>query len=563
MPSPIPPTFPAEVQVTSTFNGLAARQTERVGTVFALQTASATRLPPHTPSQTPTVAPTSTPAPAFVSPTLIPTIDPTLLPGLFSKAFSIQTIEGVNGHNIRQITGWDYGFGEGIRTASCSGFYWLDESHLLLHPAAGKVTGPEGSWASINVVPQPVIVNLESGVTWLPPVNRSHQPTCNWVFWSQELEIFITPEIHNDVSTISTYTYDGHKLSSYPGGTLNFSPSRTKMLVDEDILIDLRTGKQIKLNWSPENYDEQVLSGLFWASDETRIYRCCYFYADLMAGISHRFKRSDFQNINCNHLKDSGLWFQMGFWVRDDTYFLVWWQAVDDGDIKYLPMFDPATKTFYDIREMAGIAEEFTSLYTPVSPDGNYVWMEGWNESYLVNLTTFESQHYTYSNPYSNTDINWSSDSKFTWFETYDPDAKSTEVKILSMADMKLQPLPVVLPTETEHLWHPTENVVVYPARDKNALIFLDASAMSIRELPFTFEKPPYSYGDFTWSPNGEKIALVAADNSLWQVDYPNLENLEQLTPSLSDVSNVNWSPDGNSIAFVRGSDIHIVETTK
>ena len=139
---------------------------------------------------------------------------------------------------------------------------------------------------------------------------------------------------------------------------MDVSPSETKILVTDDTVIDLRTNKKIELNWNLEDYWE-----LYWTSDETRIYRCCYFYADLTTGISHRFEVTDLQDINGNHVRSSVLSFRNGFWVRDDTYFLVWWLAVDDGDIKYLPMFDPATKIFYDVREAAGIPEDFTSLY--------------------------------------------------------------------------------------------------------------------------------------------------------------------------------------------------------
>lgn len=86
---------------------------------------------------------------------------------------------------------------------------------------------------------------------------------------------------------------------------------------------------------------------------------------------------------------------------------------------------------------------------------------------------------------------------------------------------------------------------------------------MSYRELPFALQKPSFTNAQFSWSPDGEKLALVAKDGSLWQVDYPALQNLEQLMPSMPDVGSLNWSPDGNSIAFISGSDIYVVETNK
>ena len=468
----------------------------------------------------------------------------------------------MNGHNTQRIVGWNLGFGGGLWQGSCSGYYWLDTNHMLLYPATGQTSGPDGYFAGINVVPQPVIINIESGATWLPPVNTSSRPTCNRVYWSQELGVLITSETNNDISTVSTYTYDGYRLASYPGSLWDVSPSGKKIFVSDNQIIDLETNKKINLNWSLEDYQEQILSDLFWASDETRIYRCCYFYADLITGTSHRFERSDFHFTNGDHLDSSGLWFYNDYWVRDDKYFLVWWQAVTDGDIKYLPMFDPAEKIFYDVREMAGIPEDWTSLYYPVSPDGEYVWMEGWNGSYLINLATFESQYFSYAN-ISYSEIDWSSDSKFVWFEVYDSVNENTEFQIFSIADKKLNHLPVAPLPESGHWWHPTDNIVVYPAKDKNSLIFLDASTMSYRELSFKNQETQYKFGNLVWSPYGEKITFVTENSVLWQVDYPSLENLENIMSSIFTINNVNWSPDGTSIAFTNGADIYIVETVK
>lgn len=55
-------TLPSKTKA-STSDGLSIRETERVATVFAIQSATATFLPTHTPRQTPTPEPTSTPRP--------------------------------------------------------------------------------------------------------------------------------------------------------------------------------------------------------------------------------------------------------------------------------------------------------------------------------------------------------------------------------------------------------------------------------------------------------------------------------------------------------------------
>jgi len=72
------------------------------------------------------------------------------------------------------------------------------------------------------------------------------------------------------------------------------------------------------------------------------------------------------------------------------------------------------------------------------------------------------------------------------------------------------------------------------------------------------------------WSPDGKYAAIMCADNdsgySLWQIDYPALENFKQLTPTLHPGGNTGWeydtrwSPDGSALAFRLGTDIYIVD---
>jgi dipeptidyl aminopeptidase/acylaminoacyl peptidase len=382
------------------------------------------------------------------------------------------------------------------------------------------------------------------------------------VYWSQELGILITSEINDDISTVSTYTYDGVKLSSYQGGLWAVSPSGTKILTAKDTLIDLRTNKRINLVW-PENDNEQRSSRLYWNMDETRVYRCCYYFADISTGQSFSFELSDFRQPNGDPGPSSILPHAYGQWVRNGTHFLMEWSWIDDGDIRYLPMFDPAKKRFYDIRQMVGISEDWSCQQTRVSPDGTYVWMTGWGEegegSYLVDLFTFESQYYP-GREYLN--IDWSPDSKFAWLFSSDPAGKTETYSILSVEDKEIRPAPVP-PIQSRYWWNNVNDILAYPSEDKNSLIFLDASTMSFRELSIKTQRVPDYSVNLAWNPNGERIAFTAEDGSIWQVDYPTLENLEQLTPSSPGVHDMRWSPDGSSIAFISGSDIYIVDTIK
>jgi len=542
--------------------GQAPQATPLVVQPTVITTETRTPFPTITPQSGATTTIVSTPRPTYVQPTIIPTIDPVLVPDLLKNAFSIKTLEDFNGYDARMITGWDYGFGTSIWYNYCPAYVWLDKDHILLYPGAGQTPGPGGLGGYINAVPQPAILNLKNGVVWLPPVNPS-TATCNHIYWSQELEILVIPGSYDDEEAVLTYSVDGTKLAYYPGTLNDISPSKTKVLINNDTIIDLRTFKKTDLNWSLEDYYEPFLGRLFWASGETRIYRCCYFYADLVAGISQRFQRSDFHDKDGNHLNPSGLWFQQGQWVRDSTYFLVYWLAVDDGPVRYQPFFDPATKLFYDLWEEAGISPDFTWRYNDVSPDGNYVWIIGFERSYLVNLTNFESQLYSYQSPYTYADVNWSADSNFAWHQITDSENKSTDAEILSISDKKLHSVPTIPQYESMHLWHLTDNIVVYPAADKNALIFLDASTMSFRELSFTDQESQYKISNLAWNTSGDKLVFITDNHILWQVDYPALENMEQIIASANTIIGAQWSPDGNSIAFVSDSDIYIVDVRK
>ncbi len=80
--------------------------------------------------------------------------------------------------------------------------------------------------------------------------------------------------------------------------------------------------------------------------------------------------------------------------------------------------------------------------------------------------------------------------------------------------------------------------------------------------LPSNFNTGAYGATGIIWSPNGDRFALAAADGSVWQMDYPKLEFLEQLSPPMANVKDIFWSPDDRYLAYVGGTDIYIVDTT-
>lgn len=534
--------------------GLAATPTASpIPSSTAAVAASATPLPSVTPS--PTITPTN--QPAYISPTLIPTIDPTSLPQLLSEAFSLKVDHRVNGYPIKRLTGWDYGF----RQKRCNGYQWLDSNHLLLYPR----TGEEGtSYDREEWFFQGVVINLESEQLWLPWEGQSKLEwtgNCDSGYWSRELGIVIQQKTSSNLysniieEAVFTYTFDGQETAQYWGKINGISPSGTKILVDDDTVIDLRKDEIIDLAWHM-NYDLERTPRLFWSSDETRLYRCCFYFADLKTGKSHNFEWSDLRGKDGNPASFQILPHTNGEWVRNNNYFLVEWNWFNDYSADYIPMFSPVEKKYYDLSDMTGISASFVYYATfHTSPDGRYTLIngadpaDGISRSFLVNLATFETTPYDI--PIY--DFEWSTDGRFGWADGLD----SSNAYILSASSKKLLPFPVN-PIGEFASWHPNEPVLAYLAENNQTLALLNAKNMKVETRIL-----PISVGNFYWSPDGTRIAFLSAEGSLWQVEYPKFRNFEQLTEPLPGVRDVLWSPDGNSIAFISGADIYIVDTTK
>jgi hypothetical protein len=523
-------------------------------TPSAIPSSSATMTATATPIPTATVAIEQNPTQAYERPTLIPTIEPTFIPGLFKNVFSVQRHDGVNGHDLRQITGWSNGFWKrDYWWHWCGAYQWLDSKHMLLYP----VIGQERMEVGASDLTRPVVINLDTSNIWLPPYIRN----CDLPRWSQELGVLITTDnvipllASDEEETVQTYTPDGKDVNLYWGKLLGISPSGTKILVADDTLIDLRSGKIVDFSWYLEHDSESPYYKIYWSSDENRLYKCCYYFGDARTGRSYRFELSQFQGYS-GKPETLFLYHQYGQWVLNDDAFLMEWSWIYDGDNRYLPMFDPDKKIYFDVREMAGIPDDWSCVQTMVSPDGTYVWMAGWGRSYLVNLATFNQTAYPLDGI---VDFYWSSDSKFAWLRS--PGGTSNEpshYQILTVVDEELKLLTIDPLFDSLLWWHPTENVLAYISTDGQQLELLNAETMFVQEVEL-----PSTFHHFVWSPTGEYLALIGGDGSMWKVDYPNLENLEQLTPALPDVRDVIWSPDSAYLAFVSGSDIYIVESAR
>jgi len=381
--------------------------------------------------------------------------------------------------------------------------------------------------------------------------------------WSSDLGVLITSENiqkGNDIEAgVTLYKSEGTFVARYIGKLVDISPSGTKILIEDSTWIDLNSRRAINFNWGLGANTGKWAP--IWSFDETRIYRCCYFYGNAITGESYSI--SDESTILEGHEDNNiqSLHHSHGVWLNDN-YIL----AQFDGFFTYrdgpIPIFDTSARTFRDLGIVASLPEAFNTMpYSrpSISPNRDFMWISPGAQPlndpqvYLIDLKTFASQLYHSSN------IEWSANGKYALLDS----------QVLTLSNKQLRSLPPLPDSQIRYAinsaWHPVEAVYASITADKSkknqTLLLLDAEALSYREvkLPTDFLGEYYRPTIF-WSPMGMSIALLAADNSLWKVDYPNLENLEQITPPMPDIKDIMWSPDESYLSFITGTDIYIVK---
>ena len=507
-------------------------------------------------SATSTLWLTDTPE-ATLTPTITPTIDPTTIPA----ALSVEAMDSFNGHTRQRITGWKNGFDD---------FKWVDINHLLLYPITGcysrfgidpalkdldcwKATGIEGAIMNNHSA----VTNLASGKTWIPSNPPYLLPNIGILVPERSLNPF-KPATDNQEDAAVIYSPDGDFIKKYLGKLLSVSPSGTKILIDGGTWIDLVSEKIVSFSWY-QNY-ETFGEFAYWSPDETRVYACCYLYGDVNTGESFAMPNNKITIDGTDAGSENPLINSYGIWVLNGTYFLSQWGIVDKAP-NFALLFDPAAKTYRNLEKLAGIPTDpdpssSNNCHTDAIPGGRYIWAncDNANASYLIDLTTFASTAYpgNYYPPF-----NWSKDGAFASIKLASSDDFMTH--ILSTATKELTTLPIKKQYPSPVWWHPTDDILAYLSEDQLTLLLLDAPTMTIQKnyaLPTKFR-------DVAWRGDGKSIALVGEDGNIWQIDYPEMAQLEQLTPAAASVKDITWSPDGAQIAFMDGADIYIVATNR
>jgi WD40 repeat protein len=230
----------------------------------------------------------------------------------------------------------------------------------------------------------------------------------------------------------------------------------------------------------------------------------------------------------------------------------VWWY----GSPGFIAIFDVKERTYHNFGAVAGLPDQFNSDYPyySISPNRDYMFMFAptFPQVYLIDLATFKSE------PYDTELAEWSTNGKYALIGD----------QVLTLSDKTLRSLPAIPDFEKFSYWiidawHPTAGarLIIYADKQKHQFLYLlDIETLTYRHLALPSNFDDSRDTSITWSPNGDRFVLAAADGSLWQMDYPKLENLQQLTPPIADVKDISWSPDGRYLSYVGGADIYIMD---
>lgn len=353
---------------------------------------------------------------------------------------------------------------------------------------------------------------------------------------------------------IFIYTPDGDLTSSYTGGLNGISPSGTKILIATDTWLDLSNGKRVDFGW--DKYRSEMRGPIIWSANETRVFRCCYVYGDAATGKSYELPGNEI--VIDEERRRGYLNATLGGWIGN-SYVLPqpgWADTDPIVSIGFIPIFDPSSQTFHKLTDFFGLPAEFNTqyVYISISPNGDYLWLTHATSQtgYLVNLKTREVE--------LRTNVSWSAHGKFMFVDS----------QVITLSNNELRTLPKHPELSQKYsittVWHPIKEIyasVYADERKKQTLFLFDTETFLYKmfDLPSEFRETYSGATKIIWSPNGDRMALSTTDGSLWELDYPGLQNLEQLTPSMPTVKDILWSPDGAYLSFVSGKDIYIVDT--
>lgn len=509
-------------------------------------------LPTNTPWPTPTIGPTSTPySTPLPPPTLIPTIDPALLPSLLSDAFRVEDIGGLNGHALKRVTGWEYGLRS---TPYCveGPYRWLDDSHLMMLPIVGLDDA-----IYITEYTQPIIVSMSTGRVWVPPTNGTLWG-CRIALWSEPLQRLIA----TTQQEVVFFTSEGEITNRLPGGlpsglTSDLAPSGLRLLTGA-IWRNLATGQEVNFS-EGRTFDPytESLHNPSWSADETRLFSCCFHYAD---ATTHQFASFSLPPLELPGRDGPGPNGIQNWWVLSDTYALAGidlYESIATTFQPVIPLIDPVSQTYTDLGQIAGLQtnNDCPFIDIRVAPNLAHAAVRC-SEMQVIDLKTLTVQPI-----FSRLDlVSWSPDGQYALFTIgqgirwYEPIENGVFALWPVEAGDSYLITDYVIRTP---IWRPDGKWLAYLSDNGQTFITLEAATHASRVVLL-----PQAFVSLAWNPLSNSLAVVAEDGSVWWVPDPNVDYVEQLTPPLPNVRDLRWSPSGSHLAFVSGPDVYVVEVT-
>lgn len=480
-----------------------------------------TSYPPPSPvfEPSPTSPPTLTPHPTYPpEPTMIPPIDSARLPDLLLSSIRLEVVAGIQAHPLKRITGWEYGL-----RGSCGGYIWTDDSHLLMYPVTGE-------YDSFGVYQQslPLVIHLESGETWLP-VTGGPTEECNLAFWSAKYRKLLAFQ-DGEARLLSL---DGKVLQRFEGASDSplVSPSGRRV-VSGNLLFDLQTGRVQRGVSVPGDW-----FGIpAWSSDETRIFRCCFGYANFSTGKYTYFKLD---------IEQAGRGCQEGgcipsHWLPDNTWVHVNWDFYGPSPLPIFPLINPEQQVWVDLVP-PGLPSEAECMFLPrLAPNGKSSVVTCQNGVYWVDLQTQVAGAVIGDFQF----INWSPNGNFLLIvRAYDPATTRGEYFLQPTRGGDAVPLsagPIVAPT-----WR--DSNLVFLTDDLQTLVTLDATTFVAKQALLSKPVNPTMF----WSPQGRSVTLVSENRrTLFTVNTATGTATEViLTQPVT--ATAFWSSQGRYLTFV------------
>ena len=535
----------------------------------SLSTACEGQVESVTVTETPPQAVTATATPKPVKPaeatattvvTARPTITLTLTPTGALPAYSEalleslvwQEVEGVPGYSLKALKDWEMGF-RSPGYCLLGPYRWLDGEHLLLFPIVELL--PFQDEAFIEVA-QPVVASLGGAAPWIV---GEPQRSCQLPVWSPAAQVVI--EVVAGEARLRDL--EGRITASFPGRLpLELAPSGLR-LVAGDSWIDIESGEVVPL----PGLRADGHSKIGWTEDERRIFGCCFYYADVRSG--ERWEREEFPDF---FIGGRGSWpgeelWSISHWIRDDTQAIVelfafwFFPRQSDGLMPIpIPLFDPITRSYVDLISELNLgtppncdfylAPGAEQLWLQCSERGESQWLP-YEEAYLVTLDSLEVVAVTGQPEF----LGWSLDGRYIVYNRNAESDESRKVSWLLTSDGESHQL--ADPAAAGVIWHPSAPLGALRYEEGNRLQFFNAASGQTRE--FFFEGPIL---ETVWDPEEAGVILLTAEGRLWRLEdvFDASRAPEAITPAMSGLHSLRWSPDGGKVAFV-GENVLFVAT--